>query len=55
MLIASCFTTGVALTWVLGGLAVVFLVIGCVFQYNTTKQRRYEEPRERRHEESRYN
>lgn len=35
LLIASCFTTGVALTWWLGGAAVVALVAGCVFQYNS--------------------
>lgn len=39
LLIASCFTTGVTLTWVLGGAAVVFLIIGCVFQFNTNKHR----------------
>jgi len=33
LLIASCFTTGVTLTWVLGGLSVVFLILGCVFQF----------------------
>lgn len=35
LLIASCFTTGVTLTWVLGGVAVVCLILGCVFQFNT--------------------
>lgn len=35
MLIASCFTTGITLTWVLGGVAVLFLVLGCVFQFYT--------------------
>lgn len=35
LLIASCFTTGITLTWVLGGCAVLFLVLGCVFQFNT--------------------
>lgn len=34
LLIASCFTTGVALTWWLGGAAVVALIAGCIFQYN---------------------
>ncbi len=35
----SCFTINVATTWWLGGIAVVFLVLGCVFQYNATKKR----------------
>lgn len=38
LLIASCFTTGVALTWWLGGAAVVMLVLGCIFQFNQKKQ-----------------
>lgn len=37
LLVASCFTTGVALTWWLGGAAVVLLVLGCIFQFNTKK------------------
>lgn len=37
LLIISCFTTGVALTWWLGGIAVLFLIIGCVFQFNASK------------------
>lgn len=39
LLIVSCFTTGVALTWWLGGIAVVFLVLGCIFQFNTNKHK----------------
>ena len=39
LLIASCFTTGVALTWWLGGAAVVCLIAGCVFQYNSNSRR----------------
>jgi EamA domain-containing membrane protein RarD len=35
LLIASCFTTGITLTWILGGVAVVCLVLGCVFQFYT--------------------
>ena len=35
LLIASCFTTGVALTWALGGSAVLVLILGCIFQFNT--------------------
>lgn len=35
LLIASCFTSGVTVTWILGGAAVVFLIVGCVFQFNT--------------------
>lgn len=39
LLIASCFTTGVTLTWILGGVAVVFLVLGCVFQFYTNNRK----------------
>ncbi len=37
LLIISCFTTGVAATWWLGGIAVLFLIGGCVFQFNSSK------------------
>lgn len=37
LLVASCFTTGVALTWWLGGAAIVLLVLGAVFQFNIKK------------------
>lgn len=37
LLLVSCFTTGVTLTWWLGGLAVLFLVVGCIFQFNSIK------------------
>ena len=40
LLIASCFTSGVALTWWLGGSAVVSLIIGCICQYNSAPARR---------------
>lgn len=40
LLIASCFTTGIALTWWLGGAAVVSLIAGCIFQYNANSGRR---------------
>lgn len=33
LLIVSCFTTGVAVTWILGGVAVICLILGCVFQF----------------------
>ena len=39
LLIISCFTISVAATWWLGGIAVFFLIIGCVFQYNATKNK----------------
>ncbi len=39
LLIASCFTTGVALTWALGGSAVVCLILGCVFQYSSANHK----------------
>ncbi|MDE5674417.1 MAG: hypothetical protein K2I16_01370 [Muribaculaceae bacterium] len=35
LLIISCFTTSVSTTWWLGGIAVVFLIAGCVFQFNS--------------------
>lgn len=38
LLAASCFTTGVTLTWWLGGAAVVLLILGCVFQFNVKKR-----------------
>lgn len=34
LLIVSCFTTSVTTTWWLGGISVVFLIAGCIFQYN---------------------
>ncbi len=37
LLTASCFTTGVSLIWWLGGAAVVFLIAGCIFQFNEKK------------------
>ncbi len=37
LLIISCFTTGIAATWWLGGIAVAMLIVGCVFQFQTTK------------------
>lgn len=39
LLIISCFTISVAATWWLGGIAVLFLIIGCVFQYNASKNK----------------
>lgn len=41
LLIISCFTTAVATTWWIGGIAVVFLILGCVFQFNSTKNRSF--------------
>lgn len=35
LLIACCFTTGITLTWCVGGAAVIFLIIGCVMQFNS--------------------
>ena len=37
LLIISCFTTGVTVTWILGGLSILFLIAGCICQYNTSK------------------
>lgn len=36
LLIVSCFTQSVAVTWWLGGIAVVFLIGGCVAQFNSS-------------------
>lgn len=36
LLIVSCFTTSVTMTWWMGGLAVLFLIVGCIFQFNAT-------------------
>ena len=41
LLIVSCFTTGVAVTWWLGGIAVLFLIAGCIFQFNANKNSTY--------------
>jgi glucose uptake protein GlcU len=38
LLISSCFTTGIAITWWLGSLSVLFLILGCVFQFNFKKR-----------------
>jgi len=38
LLIASCFTTTVSLTWWLGGISVVLLILGCVLQFNVKKR-----------------
>ncbi len=35
----SCFTISVSVTWWLGGIAVFFLILGCVFQYNASKHK----------------
>lgn len=40
LFIASCFTTDVTVTWILGGVSVIFLVLGCVFQFNTVNRQR---------------
>lgn len=34
MLIVSCFTPSVTLTWLFGALAVAFLIVGCILQFN---------------------
>lgn len=39
LLIVSCFTASVTLTWWLGGAAVLALVIGCMFQYKAYRHR----------------
>ncbi len=39
LLIISCFISSVTATWWLGGIAVVLLIAGCLFQYNSNKNR----------------
>lgn len=39
LLIVSCFTAGVTLTWILGAVATVFLIIGCILQFQITKKK----------------
>ncbi|MDE6379993.1 MAG: hypothetical protein K2L11_05930 [Muribaculaceae bacterium] len=38
LLMISCFTVSISLTWWLGGIAVAFLIGGCVFQFNVVKE-----------------
>ena len=49
LLVASCFTNGVALTWWLGGAAIVLLIAGCVFQYQLKKRETDDLINEERH------
>lgn len=37
LLIISCFTASVTATWWLGGIAVVFLIGGCICQFHVAK------------------
>ena len=37
LLIISCFTTSVTLTWWLGGISVLFLIGGCICQFQVAK------------------
>ncbi len=37
LFIISCFTTGIAATWWLGGIAVACLIAGCVLQFNSAR------------------
>ena len=39
LLIVSCFTNSVSATWWLGGIAVVFLIGGCVCQFTSSSDR----------------
>ena len=39
LLIISCFISSLTATWWLGGIAVVLLIAGCLFQYNSNKNR----------------
>lgn len=38
ILIASCFTASISLTWWLGAIALVFLIAGCILQFNSKRQ-----------------
>ncbi|MDE5997959.1 MAG: hypothetical protein K2G77_07100 [Muribaculaceae bacterium] len=38
LLMISCFTVSISLTWWLGGIAVAFLIGGCIFQFNVVKE-----------------
>lgn len=38
LLIISCFTVSVSLTWWLSGIAVAFLIGGCVCQFKVAKK-----------------
>ncbi|MDE5886212.1 MAG: hypothetical protein K2H46_01355 [Muribaculaceae bacterium] len=37
LLIVSCFTTSITVTWWLGGIAVFFLIVGCVCQFYSNR------------------
>ncbi len=37
LLIITCFTTSIALTWWLGGISVLFLIGGCICQFQVAK------------------
>ncbi len=41
LLMISCFTASISLTWWLGGIAVLFLIGGCVFQFNVVKEEQH--------------
>ena len=49
LLIISCFTTGVTVTWILGGLSILFLIAGCICQYNTNQHRTVNRPKAHHH------
>lgn len=39
LLIISCFTVSVSVTWWLGGIAVLFLIIGCILQFQANRHK----------------
>lgn len=41
LLIISCFTLSISLTWWLSGIAVVLLIGGCVCQFNAVKNKKF--------------
>lgn len=42
LLMISCFTVSISLTWWLGGIAVLFLIGGCVSQFNVVKESQHQ-------------
>lgn len=38
LLLVTCFTTSITATWWLGIIAIITLIAGCIFQYNSNHQ-----------------
>lgn len=54
LLLISCFTLNITLTWWLGAFAVLFLTLGCIFQFNVRRQPVYQPSRIRNGHPGRY-